>query len=51
VTYLADVPKGGWTDEYKTDKLVLRRIEPGTFTMGSPEKELGMAGRPNTMSR
>ncbi len=41
MTYLADVPKGGWTDEYKTDKLVLRRIEPGTFTMGSPEGELG----------
>ena len=28
VTTLADVPKGGWTDEYKTDKLVLRKIEP-----------------------
>ncbi len=41
VTYLADVPKGGWSDEYKTDKLVLRRIEPGTFTMGSPQDELG----------
>jgi formylglycine-generating enzyme required for sulfatase activity len=41
VTYFADVPKGGWNDEYKTDKLVLRRIEPGTFTMGSPEDELG----------
>ena len=41
VTYLSDVPKGRWTDEYKTDKLVLRRIEPGTFKMGSPENELG----------
>ena len=41
VTCLADVPKGGWTDEYKTDKLVLRRIDPGTFMMGSPEDELG----------
>ncbi|MBR3222841.1 MAG: SUMF1/EgtB/PvdO family nonheme iron enzyme [Kiritimatiellae bacterium] len=30
VSYLADVPSGGWTDEYKTTKLVLRRIEPGT---------------------
>ena len=29
VSYLADVPSGGWTDEYKTTKLVLRRIEPG----------------------
>lgn len=31
VSYLNDVPKGGWTDEYKTTKLVLRRIEPGSF--------------------
>ena len=41
VSYLADVPAGGWTDEYKTTKLVLRKIEPGTFTMGSPSNELG----------
>ena len=34
VSYLAAEPKGGWTDEYKTTKLVLRRIEPGTFKMG-----------------
>ena len=25
------IPPNGWTDIYKTDKLVLRRIEPGTF--------------------
>ena len=41
VSYLAIEPKGGWTDEYKTDKLVLRKIEPGTFNMGSPESEVG----------
>jgi formylglycine-generating enzyme required for sulfatase activity len=41
VSYLASEPKGGWTDEYKTVKLVLRKIEPGTFIMGSPEKEAG----------
>lgn len=34
VSYLDDVPKGGWTDEYKTSKLVLRKIQPGTFVMG-----------------
>ena len=34
VSYLSDVPTGGWTDEYKTTKLVLRRIEAGTFIMG-----------------
>ena len=26
-------PAGGWTDEHKTTKLVLRRIDPGTFKM------------------
>lgn len=31
VSYLQDVPAGGWTDEYKTTKLVLRRIWPGTI--------------------
>ena len=34
VSYLAAEPKGGWTDEYKTTKLVLRRIKPGKFMMG-----------------
>ncbi|MBQ2629948.1 MAG: InlB B-repeat-containing protein, partial [Kiritimatiellae bacterium] len=41
VSNLTDIPSGGWTDEYKTTKLVLRRIDPGTFTMGSPENEAG----------
>lgn len=41
VSYLNHVPAGGWTDEYKTDKLVLRLIPPGTFMMGSPSDELG----------
>lgn len=30
-TSLNTVPAGGWTDEYKTTKLVLRRIDSGTF--------------------
>ncbi len=34
VSYLSRIPDGGWTDEYKTTKLVMRRIDPGTFTMG-----------------
>ena len=35
ITTLSAVPNGGvWPDEYKTTKLVLRRIEPGTFMMG-----------------
>ena len=33
VSYLADVPSGGWSDEYKTTKLVLRLVKPGTFMM------------------
>jgi hypothetical protein len=41
VSYLGGVPAGGWTDEHKTTKLVLRRIPVGTFMMGSPESELG----------
>lgn len=32
VTCLASIPNGGWTDEYKTKKLVLRRIEKGSIS-------------------
>jgi formylglycine-generating enzyme required for sulfatase activity len=40
VTTLA-TPSLPWTDDYKTTKLVLRRIPAGTFAMGSPDTELG----------
>jgi hypothetical protein len=33
VSYLSDIPSGGWKAEHKTTKLVLRLIEPGTFKM------------------
>ena len=33
VSYLFGEPDGGWSDEYKTTKLVLRLIEPGSFKM------------------
>ena len=41
VSYLADEPDGGWGEEYRTSKLVLRRIPAGSFWMGSPADELG----------
>ena len=34
VTYLDSVPIGGWGDEYKTTKILLRRIEPGDVKLG-----------------
>lgn len=34
ITYLTAVPEGGWTDEYKTTKLVLRRIPAGEDPLG-----------------
>ncbi len=43
VSFLDAVPVGGWTDEYRTTQMVLRRI-PGTtnsFLMGSPADEIG----------
>ena len=40
VTYLTTPPSGGFNkDEYKTTELVLRRIEPGTFIMGSDQSD------------
>ena len=42
---LSSMPQGGWTEEYKTTKLVLRKIEPKTFYMGSPIDERGRKWR------
>ena len=33
IQWLSDAPEYGWTDEYKTEKIVLRRIDPGQFDM------------------
>lgn len=41
VTYASQPPRGGWTEEYMTTKLVLRRINPGSFVMGSLLSESG----------
>ena len=38
VSYLDAVPSGGWTDEYRTNKLVMRLIEKGSCR-GSGEDE------------
>ena len=44
VSFLGAVPNGGWTNEHKTTKLVLRRIEPGSYTMGCNVSEKGYNG-------
>ncbi|MBR6021296.1 MAG: endonuclease, partial [Kiritimatiellae bacterium] len=41
VERLDGVPEGGWPEEFKTVKLLLRRIPAGRFAMGSPEGETG----------
>ena len=44
VSYLAEEPSSGWTEEDKTDRLVMRRIEAGSFTMGCGTDEVGYWG-------
>ena len=31
VSYLGESPKGGWNDEFRTKKMALRKIAPGSF--------------------
>ena len=31
ITYLDEAPKNGWSDEYRTKKIALRKIAPGSF--------------------
>lgn len=31
ITYLDEAPKDGWSDEFRTKKIVLRKIAPGSF--------------------
>ena len=44
VSYLDKEPTGGWTSTHKTTSLVLRRIDPGTYTMGCAIEETGYNG-------
>ncbi len=43
VTYMAEEPKGGWTDEYKGTKLVLRKVSAGTIIIDGQKKEFEKA--------
>ena len=46
ITMMDEPPPSGFNeDEYKTTKMVLRRIMPGTFTMGSPTNAIGHSER------
>lgn len=40
-SYRDSAPAGGWSDLYKTQKMVFRLVPPGVFTMGSPTWEIG----------
>ena len=33
ISFLFQEPEGGWTEEHKTTKLVMRLVEPGTYKM------------------
>ena len=41
VSYLDAIPEDGWTDAYKTNKMVFQKIPGGVFRMGSPAGEAG----------
>lgn len=40
VRWLNHDPNDGWADEYKTTKIVLRRITPGSFVMGAEKTNM-----------
>ena len=39
VSFMDKIPEGGWTDEYKTTKIVLKLIKGGEFMMGTEKDE------------
>ena len=50
VSFTGTPPSGGWNqDEYKTTKMVFRKIPAGTFTMGSPKDEISHSDRTETL--
>jgi len=38
ISYMSAPPSGGWTEEYMTEKLVLRRVDPGTYYRDGGER-------------
>ena len=46
-TYRSAPPEGGWTDEYKSTKMVFRRIPAGTYTLGEPRETFAHFGHWN----
>ncbi len=50
VSYLDDEPDEGWTEEYKTTKIVLRKIEAGSFVMGSDHFENALDETPHKVT-
>ena len=46
-TYRSAPPAGGWTDEYKSTKMVFRRIPAGTYTLGEPRETFAHFGHWN----
>ena len=51
VTYLDSIPEGGWTEEYKTTKMVLKLVTPGTFIQGPNPGFIAANGMSDTASR
>lgn len=43
-TYMSGPPAGGWTGEYKSTKMVFRRIPAGTYDIGEPKKTFERLG-------
>lgn len=44
ISYLDTEPLAGWSDEYKTTKLILRKIKPGEFSMQNNKSVTLMKG-------
>lgn len=40
-SFREDVPEGGWGEEFKTTKLVLRQVPAGTYQKGNPKDPVG----------